>query len=123
MVIRRLSWTFVLSAGIFTASRIFGQAPPSDTLTVNVPATANPYLAGMPNGTKARVGDSAPQQSPVLIQRTLSHAVAVTFRAVGAIQHTPDCPPDCHGPNGAEMARHSGGAVHGISDSNAPMDA
>ena len=88
----------------------------SDTLTVNVPATSNPYLAGLPNGTTARVGDSAPQQSPVLVQRTLSHAVAVTFTAVGAIQHTPECPPDCHGPNGAELTRHLEGAEHGIAD-------
>ena len=52
----------------------------------------------------------------VLVQRTLSHAIAVTFGAVGAIQHTPECPPDCHGPNGAELARHRKGAEHGIAD-------
>ncbi len=51
-----------------------------DKLTINVPATSNPYLAGMPNGTKARIGDSAPQQSPVLVQRTLAHAVAVRIQ-------------------------------------------
>jgi hypothetical protein len=69
------------------------------------------------------VGDNAPQQSPVLVQRTLPHAVAVTFTAVGAIQHTPECPPDCHGPNGAELARHLKGAEHGIAGAIAPMDA
>src|SRR5262249_47675170 len=107
----------------FAASALFGQTSGSDTLTINVQATSNPYLAGLPNGTKARVGDSAPQQSPVLVQRTLSHAVAVTFTAEGAIQHTPECPPDCHGPNGAELARHLKGAEHGIADAVAPMDA
>lgn len=117
---RTLSW---ISALAFAASALFGQTPKSDTLIVNVPATSNPYLAGMPNGTKSRVGDSAPQQSPVLVERTLSHAVAVTFAAVGAIQHTPQCPPDCSGPNGAEFARHLDGAEHGISDVFAPMDA
>ncbi len=116
-------WTSILGTATFAASAVFGQALKSDTLTVNVPATSNPYLAGLPSGTKARVGDKAPQQSPVLVQRTLSHAVAVTFTAVGAIQHTPECPPDCYGPNGAEFARHRGGAEHGISDVNAPMDA
>jgi hypothetical protein len=122
-MVRVLVWTFILGTATFAAAALFGQAPKSDTLTVNVPATSNPYLAGTPVGTKARVGDSAPQQSPVLVERTLSHAVAVTFTAVGAIQHTPECPPDCHSPNGAALARHRGGAEHGISDVIAPMDA
>src|SRR3954471_11856977 len=108
-------WTSILGTASFAASALFGQISKSDTLTVNVPATANPYLAGLPAGTKARVGDSSPQQSPVLVERTLSHAVAVTFKAEGAIQHTPDCPPDCYGPNGAELTPHSDGAEHGIS--------
>src|SRR5262245_29275651 len=99
----------ILSAA-FAASALFGQIPGSNTLELNVPATSNPYLAGSPNGTKARVGDVAPQHSPVLVPRTLSHAVAVTFSAVGAIQHTPQCPPDCHGPDGAELTRHQRGA-------------
>ena len=119
-----LGWTSILGAATFAAFALFGQkTPKSDMLTVNVPATSNPYLAGLPDGTKARVGDMAPQQSPVLVERTLSHAVAVTFAAVGAIQHTPECPPDCYGPNGAEFARHRNGAEHGISDVIAPMDA
>ena len=123
LMLRMFGRSFILGVVTFAASAVFGQAPKSDTLTLNVPATANPYLAGMPNGTKARVGDSAPQHSPVLVQRTLSHAVAVTFTAVGAIQHTPECPPDCYGPNGAELTRHRDGAEHGISDVNAPIDA
>jgi hypothetical protein len=122
-MLRTLGWPSILFVATLAAPSLLGQAPQSDTLTVNVPATSNPYLAGLPGGTKARVGDSAPQQSPVLVQRTLAHAVAVTFTAVGAIQHTPECPPDCHGPNGAELARHRDGAEHGISDVTAPMDA
>lgn len=119
-ILRRfpLRWTTFL-----VALSLFGQGQKSDTLTVNVPATANPYLAGMPNGTKAREGDKAPQQSPVLVERTLSHAVAITFTAVGAVEHTPACPPYCSGPNGANLGRHRGGAEHGISDIIAPMDA
>jgi hypothetical protein len=57
------------------------------------------------------------------VERTLSHAVAATFTAVGAVQHTPECPPDCYGPNGGELTRHRGGAEHGISDMIAPMNA
>lgn len=74
-------WTSVLGTATFAASALFGQTLKSDTLTVNVPATANPYLAGLPTGSTARVGDSSPQQSPVFVERTLSHAVAVTFTA------------------------------------------
>ena len=122
-MLRIFRWASSLGTATFAASSLFGQVLKSDTLTVNVPATSNPYLAGLPSGTKARVGDIAPQQSPVLVQRTLSHAVAVTFTAVGAIQHTPECPPDCYGPNGAEFARHQDGAEHGISDLIAPMNA
>ena len=94
----------------------------SDTLTINVPATANPYLAGMPIGAKARVGDSSPQQSPVLVGRTLDHAVAVTFGATGLAQHTPECPPTCHGPNGDAFVSHDGGSEHGLAGIIAPMD-
>lgn len=120
---RVFGWTSLFGIAVFCASALFGQASGSDTLTLNVPATANPYLAGMPTGTKARVGDSAPQQSPVLVPRTLSYAVAVTFAALGAVEHTPACPPGCYGPNGAQLARHQDGAEHGISDISAPMDA
>ena len=83
---RIFGWTCILGSATFAASVLFGQISKSDTLTVNVPATSNPYLAGLPNGTNAREGDRAPQQSPVLVQRTLSHAIAVTFGAVGAIR-------------------------------------
>lgn len=123
-MLRVIGWASILAAATFADSALFGATPKSDTLTVNVPATANPYLAGMPNGTKARMGDSAPQQSPVLVERTLSHAVAITFTVVGAMEHFPVCPPDCHGPNGdATVVRHRDGAEHGISDVIAPIDA
>lgn len=107
----------------FAAAALWTEDGSAETVTINVPATANPYLAGLPLGATARVGDSAPQQSPVLVRRMLSHAIGVTFTAEGAIQHTPECPPDCHGPNGAEPARHMDGAENGISDIAAPMNA
>jgi hypothetical protein len=81
---RILGWTSILGTATFAASALFGQGPKSDPLTVNVPAISNPYLAGMPDGTTARAGDRAPQQSPVLVECTLSHAVAVTFTALAA---------------------------------------
>lgn len=119
---RAFARILAVATAAFCSSALFGQASRFDRLTLNVPATSSPYLAGMPSGTKARVGDSAPQQSPVLVPRTLSYAVAVTFAAVGAVEHTPACPPGCYGPNGGEMARHQNGAEHGISDASAPID-
>ena len=124
----RVFATALPGAAVFLAAALFGQGPgfygqAPGSFTVNVPATSNPYLAGMPAGTRSRVGDSAPQQSPVLTARTLSRAVAVTFTAAGAIEHTPDCPPNCYGPNGtAVFSRHTKGAENGISDIFAAMD-
>ena len=37
---------------------------------IHVPATANPWLAGMANGSTARRGDTAPEQSPMEITNT-----------------------------------------------------
>ncbi len=118
-----------LSVAISWASAVCAQGPEFHaqsprSFTVNVPATSSHYLAGMPAGTLSRVGDSAPRQSPVLTIRALSHAVAVTFSAAGAIEHNPVCPPACFGPNGtAVFSRHIKGAENGISDVFAPMDA
>src|SRR5579883_45237 len=128
-MLRSFPRTSLFRAAAFSAFTLFGQDPARlekvpKSVTVNVPATSSPYLAGMPAGTQSRVGDSAPQQSPVLAARTLSHAVAVTFSATGAVEHTPQCPPTCYGPNGQTvLVRHIKGAENGISDIFAPMDA
>jgi len=45
-MLRIFDWTSILGSATFAASALFGQIPKSDTLTVNVPATSNPYLAG-----------------------------------------------------------------------------
>jgi hypothetical protein len=127
-MLRGLALTSIACAASFSASAFFEQGPTfhgeiPKSFTVNVPATSSPYLAGMPTGTQSRMGDSAPQQSPVLVPRTLSHAVAVTFTSVGAIEHTPKCPPTCSGPNGTTvLSRHIKGTENGISDIFAPMD-
>jgi len=91
-------------------------------LAVNVPSTANPYLAGMPDGTAARVGDSAPDESPVLVELSLDHAVAFSFTAAGLVEHAPFQQPEFYPPDGSNVTRHEGGAEHGISDITAPMN-
>jgi hypothetical protein len=70
----------------------------------------------------ARVGDLAPNQSPVLVELSLDHAVAFSFAASGLVEHAPFNPPEFYPPDGAEMRRHEGGAEHGISDITAPIN-
>jgi len=90
---------------------------------VRVPATSNPYLAGMPDGTRARREDRAPQQSPVLVPVSLQGVEAVRFRATGGMNHAmPPCPPQCDTPDGSLVTEHLEGAEHGISDVRAPIN-
>uniref|UniRef100_Q01P80 Uncharacterized protein n=1 Tax=Solibacter usitatus (strain Ellin6076) TaxID=234267 RepID=Q01P80_SOLUE len=101
---------------------LLGGQQPAASVVVRVPATSNPYLAGMPAGTKSTYGDKAPEQSPVLVELSLTNAAAVIVTASGAINHLPGCPPTCDPPKGSAIARHQNGAEHGISDVAAPMN-
>ena len=73
-------------------------------------------------GTKSTYGDSAPRQSPVLVETSLTNAAAVSVVASGAINHYPGCPTDCDPPQGSSIVRHANGAEHGISDIAAPIN-
>jgi hypothetical protein len=73
-------------------------APPLNSVQVAVPGTANPWLAGMPAGSRAgcfRDGslcDSAPDQSPVRVPRlALQPGASLTFSAGAAVSNGPDC--------------------------------
>ena len=87
--------------------------------TLRVPATSNPYLAGLTAGTSS-YGDSAPQQSPVLVELYLGNAAYVSFSATGSAQHHPNRPPKFDSPNGSLAVTHA--AEHGISQLTAPID-
>jgi len=89
-------------------------------LKVKVPATANPYLAGMPAGTDTSDGDKAPQESPVLVEISLADAVAVSFSASGGVENHPYDPPVYDPPDGSLGISHR--AEHGISAIAAPID-
>ena len=87
---------------------------------VQVPGTANPWLAGMKDGSAARRGDSAPVESPVPIiaTRIESHAT-YAFSASGSVNHgstLPFSPPD-----GENITSHYLGAENGIADMAAPF--
>lgn len=88
--------------------------------TVSVPARANIWLAGATNGTTARRGDSAPDESPVLVIATPIQAGATyTFSASGSANHGPTLP--YVGPEGEDLISHYLGAENGIADLTAPF--
>jgi hypothetical protein len=63
-------------------------AAPSSATTV--PGTANPFLAGHPNGTACCGGDSAPGQSPVLALGGALGGAILTFSATGGASYDPN---------------------------------
>jgi Flp pilus assembly protein TadG len=111
-----------------------------------VPGTANPFLAGMPAGTRASApnphnnpdfagspGD--PRQSPLAVNMPLVEGEALTFDSIdGNVRHDPDLP--FFGPDGElsvighNNLTRSGGGSHsaqmynenGIADMNAPIN-
>jgi hypothetical protein len=87
---------------------------------VQVPAKANPWLAGMANGSTARRGDNAPDESPVAVTNTLIAGGAIyLFSASGSVNHgttLPFVPPD--GEN--YIATHYLGPENGIADIGVP---
>ena len=97
----------------------------ADTI-VTVPGTSNPWLAGMPNGSKASDGDVAPDQSPVLVGSPFSPGDIFTFSATGLTDH---CIGGSCGPAGPEgdllnegSTHHFAGAENGIANLTAPVD-
>ena len=91
-----------------------------DALVIDVPGSANPWLAGMPDGTAADDGDVAPDQSPVLVEGLLLLPRSwLIFSATGQTSNSPTdvlADPDGNG----RMGTHRAGAEHGISDIAAP---
>jgi hypothetical protein len=104
-----LGFTFLATAA-FSA---FGE-------TVQVSGRANPWLAGMTNGSTARRGDSAPDESPVPITATAIEGHATyTFSASGSVNH--GFPLPFSAPDGEDLASHYLGAENGIADLAAPF--
>jgi hypothetical protein len=77
--------------------------------------SSNPYLAGMPNGSACCSGDSAPAQSPVLVNSiVVTPGSTVTFVVTGSVDNTgapPTLPPD----GGAIIATPSNNGISGAS--------
>lgn len=98
--------------------------------TITVPGTANPWLAGQPDGATAAAGDTAPAESPVLVQLVdFKPGDEITFSATGSVNYggyTPIDPPD--GDNGTYRSLYhlgdstNGGPENEIAGLNAPAD-
>ena len=81
------------------AATLTTMMPASAGPVVLIPGTADPYLAGLPDGAMASFGDIAPDQSPVLVPGTLPAAgSSITFTNVtGSVSNSgfvPSDPPD-----------------------------
>jgi len=88
--------------------------------TIQVPARANPWLAGMTNGSTARRSDSAPDESPVPVAATAILAgAAYSFSVTGSANHGAPCP--FFPADGEDIIRHYLGAENGIADITAPF--
>src|SRR5262249_16512586 len=85
-------------------------------VTVTVPATANPWLAGMPDGTQSLFGDRAPETSPVhVLGIAIRPGTALRFSASGVVRHGPEDDPlvQTSGPDGASrILSHDFGPEH-----------
>jgi hypothetical protein len=98
------------------------------TLSVDVPGSADPWLAGMPDGTTASSSpissgiSVAPQQSPVLVSNLpLIAGSALTFAVSGSVNYksvTPRNTPD----GDLTIASHTAEAQNGISNVFAPRN-
>jgi hypothetical protein len=97
---------------------------PAQGITVNVPGTSDPWLAGMANGSSASLnplspepGDFAPAQSPVLVSDIVPGNLLM-WSATGEVGH----PGDIAGPDGyPSLFNHFAGPENGISDIRAPI--
>jgi len=86
--------------------------------TVTVPGTANPWLAGMPDGTATGDGDSAPAHSPIAVATFLPGDI-ITFVVTGTAGHGPAF---SSGPDGNSGRTPSHAAVYGLASLISPTD-
>ncbi|MCA8879662.1 MAG: hypothetical protein KDA73_06805 [Rhodobacteraceae bacterium] len=105
-------------AACLLAASIAAYATASEMIVV--PGTADPWLAGLPDGAKASGGDTAPDQSPILTM-TVTAGDCLIFRVEGWVSHTGA--PSGPGPDGGATFSHQNGAENGLSDISAPIDA
>ena len=94
------------------------------SLTVIVPGTSDPWLAGMPNGSTASANDRAPAQSPVLVSGLwFTAGVALVFNATGTVGNSPESGDFMPEGNLPGITPHGAGAENGIASATMPFNA
>jgi hypothetical protein len=123
----------VMVGGMFMAGSQMSRA----AVTVTVPGTANPWLAGMPDGSIAGQGpsidpgqDIAPAESPVAVTGIpIDPGGILEFYISGLESHDPaDTNPPLYGPNGGpdggfSIVTNENGAQNGIGNISVEIDA
>jgi len=94
------------------------------TITVLVPGTSDPWLAGMPDGSTASTGpgstpDVAGIHSPVLVPLLLEDGYYMTFLTTGGVSNWAVC---CSTIEGENLWWHIDGAQNGLSNVYAPLN-
>jgi hypothetical protein len=124
-----LNRTAMLAVPFWIGTILLAAPAVGETITVNVPGTSNPWLAGMPAGSTAIIYDVAPAQSPVHLAGDFAQPT-LSFAASGLVSNggcgLPYCP--TNGPDGGETPErpyfpHDNGAENGISDARIPLNA
>lgn len=88
---------------------------------LTVPGYANPYLAGMDPGATASRGDTAPEQSPILLMDfDIGPGDVLRITATGSVSNTSG--PSGVGPDGGAILEHYDGATNGLSGIAAPIN-
>jgi hypothetical protein len=101
----------------------------AQAVTIIVPGTSDPWLAGMPDGSidPAAGGypaSSAPAQSPVLVSGiSISPGAAYSFSGSGAVGNDPFQFQYGLDGNLNDIAPHAAGAQNGIAGLTAPVNA
>ena len=129
MGVSYINWRITDSSNNITTCRsTVTIKPPSSEINVTVPGTANPWLAGMPNGTQSELGDYAPANSPVLVNLNQIPNSSIQFSNItGTAAHWPPAPT---GPEGCLTLNpciftnisHEIGAEYGKSNLTAPVN-
>jgi hypothetical protein len=88
---------------------------------VNVPGSANPWLAGMPQGSNDGGYDSVPGQSAVVADFSQLFG-GVRVRATGITTNCPGCVSSSNPEGSAELTGHFWGSVNGIGNIVAPLN-
>ncbi|MBO1074853.1 PEP-CTERM sorting domain-containing protein [Roseomonas marmotae] len=98
---------------------MLGGAGTADAVLIS--GTSDLWLAGMPDGSTASSGDTAPGESPVLIPGlALAGGTILNFAATGSVSNTPT--PSGLSPDGGLFTSHSAGALNGIATLTAPFN-